>query len=141
WQLALAAVVAVAVVAGGWRAMGARRVQQAAQQQAAAEHAQPVVELARTDVVQAEVRELRRGLPVSGSIKAVNSAFVKARVPGDMQELTLREGDTVRAGQVVARIDRVEGQARLKQAQEQADAAKAQIDIAERQFNNNKALV
>lgn len=141
WQLALAGVVAVAVVAGGWRAMGARRVPQAAQQQAAAEHAQPVVELARTDVVQAEVRELRRGLPVSGSIRAVNSAFVKARVPGDLQELTLREGDTVRAGQVVARIDRVEGQARLKQAQEQADAAKAQIDIAERQFNNNKALV
>jgi len=99
------------------------------------------VELATTDVVKAEVRELRRGLPVSGSIKAVNSAIVKARVPGELQELTLREGDAVKAGQVVARIDRVEGQARLKQAQEQADAAKAQIDIAERQFNNNKALV
>ena len=29
----------------------------------------------------------------------------------------------------------------MKQAQEQADSAKAQIDIAQRQWNNNKALV
>jgi RND family efflux transporter MFP subunit len=42
---------------------------------------------------------------------------------------------------VIARIDPTEGQARLKQAQQQADAAQAQIDIAERQYTNNKALV
>ena len=48
-----------------------------------AAQAQPVVELAATDVVRAELRELQRGLPVSGSLKAVNSAFVKARVPAN----------------------------------------------------------
>ena len=141
WQAIAAVAVAAVVAVGGWRAMGARHAQQAAQAQLAAQKAQPVVELAATDVVRAEQRELRRGLPVSGSIKAVNSAFVKARVPGELQELVLREGDPVKAGQVVARIDRIEGQARLNQAQQQADAAKAQIDIAERQFSNNKALV
>jgi RND family efflux transporter MFP subunit len=141
WQIGVAGVLVAAVVLGGWRVMGARRDRLAAQEQLASQKAQPVVELATTDVVKAEVRELRRGLPISGSIKAVNSAFVKARVPGELQELTLREGDAVNAGQLVARIDRVEGQARLNQAQQQADAAKAQIDIAERQFNNNKALV
>lgn len=138
----IAAAVVVAVVAvGGWRVIGAKRAQQAAQAQLAAQKAEPTVELAASDVVKAEVRELRRGLPISGSLKAMNSAFVKARVPGELQGLALREGDTVQAGQVVARIDRVEGQARLQQAQQQADAAKAQIDIAERQWNNNKALV
>lgn len=138
----IATAVVVAVVAvGGWRVIGAKRTQQAAQAQLAAQKAEPTVELAASDVVKAEVRELRRGLPISGSLKAMNSAFVKARVPGELQGLALREGDTVQAGQVVARIDRVEGQARLQQAQQQADAAKAQIDIAERQWNNNKALV
>ena len=137
----IVAVVLVLAALGGWRAMGARQAQLATQAQLAAQKAQPVVELAAGDVVRAEVRELRRGLPVSGSIRAVNSAYVKARVPGELQELKLREGDAVQAGQVVARIDRVEGQARLKQAEEQADAARAQIEIAERQFNNNKALV
>jgi RND family efflux transporter MFP subunit len=100
-----------------------------------------VVELAQTDVVAAQLRELQRGLSVSGSLKAVNSAFVKARLPGELQGLVVREGDTVRAGQVIARVDPTEAGARLLQAQRQADAAKAQIDIAERQWNNNKSLV
>ncbi|HVE52225.1 MAG TPA: efflux RND transporter periplasmic adaptor subunit [Ramlibacter sp.] len=112
-----------------------------AEAQKLAQPAQPTVELAASDVVRAEQRELQRGLPVSGSLKAVNSAFVKARVAGELQGLVLREGDAVRAGQVVARVDATEGRARLKQAQDQAEAAKAQIDISERQFNNNKALV
>jgi RND family efflux transporter MFP subunit len=140
WHGIVAGVLVLGALAG-WRVMGARQAQQDAQASLAAQKAQAVVELAAGDVLRAEVRELRRGLPVSGSIRAVNSAFVKARVPGELQELRLREGDSVRAGQVIARIDRIEGQARLQQVREQADAAKAQIDIAERQFNNNKALV
>jgi RND family efflux transporter MFP subunit len=137
----VAALVLLLVAVGAWRAVGARRAVQVAQEQVATQRAQPVVELAAADVVRAEVRELQRGLPVSGSLKAVNSAFVKARTAGELQGLTLREGDAVRVGQVVARVDPAEGQSRLKQAQEQADAARAQIDIAERQWNNNKALV
>jgi RND family efflux transporter MFP subunit len=53
----------------------------------------------------------------------------------------VREGDTVKAGQLIALIDPTEYDARLRQAQQQADAAQAQIDIAQRQFDNNKALV
>jgi len=141
WRWALVALLAVVVVIGGGRAIQARRTQQVADAALAAQRTQPVVELAATDVVRAESRELQRGLPVSGSLRAVNSAFLKARVPGELQGLTLREGDTVQAGQVVARIEARESQARLQQAREQADAAKSQIDIAERQFSNNKALV
>jgi RND family efflux transporter MFP subunit len=58
-----------------------------------------------------------------------------------LQELSVREGDRVQAGQVIARIDPGEYQARVRQAQQQADAAKAQVDIAQRQFDNNQALV
>jgi RND family efflux transporter MFP subunit len=136
WLLAglLVALVLVAL----WRTMAARHTQQVA---VPAAMAQPVVELAATDVVRAETRELQRGVPVSGSLKAVNSAYVKARAAGELQGLAVREGDPVRAGQVIAQIDPAEGRARLKQAQEQADSAKAQIDIAERQWANNKALV
>jgi RND family efflux transporter MFP subunit len=141
WKPLVGVVLVAAVVAGGWRTIAARRAEQQAQVQAATQRAQPMVELASADVVRAEVRELQRALPISGSLKAVDSAFVKARVAGELQGLALREGDPVRAGQVVARVDPTEGRARLKQAQEQADAAKAQIDIAQRQYDNNKALV
>ncbi|ROZ75353.1 efflux RND transporter periplasmic adaptor subunit [Ramlibacter sp. WS9] len=123
------------------RALSARKAQQEAVAQASVAKAQTVVELAATDVVKAEVRELSQGLPISGSLKAVNSALVKARAAGELQGLTVREGDLVKAGQVIARVEATEHTARVKQAQEQADSAKAQIDIAQRQWDNNKALV
>jgi RND family efflux transporter MFP subunit len=133
------AVVLLAVVAGALRALSAR--QQRAAAEAAAPKAQAVAELAPTDVLKLQDIELTQGLPVSGSLRAVNSAVVKARVAGELHGLTVREGDTVTAGQVIARIDATEYQARLRQAQQQAEAARAQIDIAQRQWDNNQALV
>jgi RND family efflux transporter MFP subunit len=138
----LALVVVVALIAwGAFRSYSARQAQQEALAQATTAREQTVVELATTDVARAAVRQLTRGLPVSGSIKAVNSAVVKARAAGELQDLTVREGDVVQAGQVLARVESTEYAARVQQAQEQADAAKAQIDIALRQWENNKALV
>jgi len=136
-------VLALVVVLVGFsvtRALSVRRAQQAAVAQAGAK-AQTVIELAASDVAQAQTRELAQGLAISGSLKAVNSAIVKARAAGELQGLSVREGDRVHAGQVLARIESTEYDARMRQAQEQADAAKAQIDIAQRQYDNNKALV
>ncbi len=135
------ALVAVLLAAGVMRALSARKEQQATVARAAQQKVQAAVELAPTDVVKAQQRDLAQGLPVSGSLRAVNSALVKARVAGELQGLTVREGDTVKAGQLIARVDATESQARVRQAQQQADAARSQIDIAQRQFDNNKALV
>lgn len=138
----LALIVVVALIAwGAFRSYSARQAQQEALLQAGAAREQSVVELAATDVTRAAVRQLTRGLPISGSIKAVNSAVVKARAAGELQDLTVREGDVVRSGQVLARVESTEYAARVQQAQEQADAARSQIDIALRQWENNKALV
>jgi len=99
------------------------------------------VELAAGDILTVQPRLLQQGVPLSGSLKSVASAMVKAKVAGELRELSVREGDRVRAGQVIARIDPAEYQARLRQAEQQAGAARAQIDIAQRQYDNNKALV
>lgn len=134
---AVALIVAL-LVTGVLRALSARKAQQ---QALATQAVETVVELAPTDVVQVKTRELSQGLAIAGALKAVNSAVLKARVPGELQGLTVREGDRVQAGQVIAHVDPTEYQARLRQATEQADAAKAQIEIAQRQFDNNRALV
>jgi RND family efflux transporter MFP subunit len=99
------------------------------------------IELSTSDVVQAQKMDMVLGLPVSGTLKASQSAMVKARVAGELLDLVVREGDLVQAGQVIARIDPTEYQARERQAKQQADAALAQVDIAQKQFDNNKALV
>ncbi|CAN5546236.1 efflux RND transporter periplasmic adaptor subunit [soil metagenome] len=138
---AIAAVVVALLATGVFRAIKARKAQQAAVAEAAANKVQVAVELASGDVVTARTRELAQGLPISGSLRAFNSAVVKARVAGELQGLAVREGDTVKAGQVIARVDPIESQSRMRQAQQQAESAKTQIDIAQRQYDNNKALV
>ncbi len=107
----------------------------------AATGASAALELAPGDVFTARTQSLQLGLPVSGTLKATQTAMVKARVAGELMDLVVREGDAVKAGQVLARIDPTEYQARWRQAQQQADAARAQMDIAQKQFDNNEALV
>jgi len=100
-----------------------------------------VLELAAEDVLIARSETVTLGLPVSGTLRATQTALVKARVAGELMELAVREGDAVRAGQVLARIDPTEYQARWRQARQQADSARAQMDIAQKQYDNNAALV
>ncbi len=137
----LVALLIVLLASGVWRALSNRQAQQEAVAKLAGERAQTVVELGSDDVVEVKSRELALGLPISGALKAVNSAIVKARVAGELQDLTVREGDTVHAGQVIARVDASEYQARVRQAQQQGESAKAQVDIARRAFDNNRSLV
>jgi membrane fusion protein, multidrug efflux system len=139
WFWALAVVMLVAW--GALRAVSSKKDQQLALAAAAAAKEQRSVELAPTDVVRAGMREVLQGLPVSGALRAVNSAVIKARVSGELRELTVREGDFVKAGQVIARIDASEYQSRVQQASEQAASAKAQVEVVQRQYDNNKALV
>lgn len=138
WAIAVIVLLLLATAVVG--ALSARKTQQQALA-ASADKTQTLVELAATDVVQAQTRELSQGLAVSGTLKAVNSAVVKARVAGELQGLSVREGDFVKAGQVLARIEASEYQSRVRQFQEQAGSAQAQIDIVQRQYDNNQALV
>jgi RND family efflux transporter MFP subunit len=135
--------VSLAVVAGvGMRLVASNKAKKEVLESQQAALKVPVsLELGAADLVRANTVELTRTLPVSGPIKAVSSAFVKARVAGELQGLTVREGDMVKAGQVLARVDSTEYQARTRQAQQQAESAKAQVDIARRSFENNRKLV
>ncbi len=136
---ALALLVAALLGTRLWQAAQSRKADAAAASAAAS--APPTLELAAADVLTVGHTELTRGIEVSGALRAVRSAFVKARVAAEVKSVAVREGDTVRAGQVVAQLDTVEFDWRLRQAEQQALAAKAQLDIAQRQLDNNKALV
>jgi RND family efflux transporter MFP subunit len=99
------------------------------------------IELSGNDIAVAQTMTMTQGVRVTGTLKAVRTAMVKSRVAGELVMLELREGDPVKMGQIVARVDNTEYLARQRQAQQQAEAARAQVDVAQRQFDNNNALV
>ena len=93
------------------------------------------------DVAYVERRPLDRWLPVSGTLQAVRQAVVKAKIAGDVEALTVREGEAVRAGQKLARIDSPDLAARLAERQGALESARAQLALAEKTRSMNLRLL
>lgn len=93
------------------------------------------------DIVPVTSGPLSRGIDVSGSVQVLRSALVKAKVAGEIIAVEAREGEPVRAGQILVRLDATDAELRLRQAQQQVASAQAQWDIARRALTNNQALV
>ena len=137
WVILLVVVVAIAGLV--LRTLKLRKDEQAAVAAAAA--VPTVLELNANDLVVVQPLDLQRTLTISGGLKAVNSAFVKAKVAAELKALNVREGDAVKAGQVIGQLDTSEFDLRLRQVEQTALAAKAQVDVAQRTLTNNRALV
>ncbi len=86
-------------------------------------------------------------IEVVGTVRARTSALVLARIPGTVCELHVREGDRVRKGQLLARLDSQESTAQataalaaIDEARRGLDEARAQRTLAEATFTRFKAL-
>lgn len=71
-------------------------------------------------------REAEEGLVSSGTVEATE-AQLGFQATGRIVAVEAREGDRVRAGQVLARLDPAEVEARRRQAAAQVEAARAQV--------------
>ncbi len=121
------AVLAVALLASG-AAIGLRRSAAPAPE---AQPAETVIELAADDLAVSEAGEIQKILPITGALRAVSQAVVKAKVAGEIAEVLVKEGDAVGAGQLMARIDETEYRARLNERQATHEASRAQAKFAE----------
>ena len=75
-------------------------------------------------------QDIRVSVNAIGSIAASNTAIVHAQVSGVLQSLQFKEGQQVRAGQLLAQIDPRAFQATLAQAEGALARDKAQLDGA-----------
>lgn len=138
-------VVALAGALGFWlwsRPPGPRAVSPPPPAPASATTPSPAaLELMPADIVLVTEGPLSRSIDVAGSVQAVRSALVKAKVAGEIVAIEAREGEAVRVGQTLVRQDATDADLRLRQAQQQVASAQAQLDIARRALTNNQALV
>jgi RND family efflux transporter MFP subunit len=136
------ALIALAALGLGGRSYMAKRGAAEAAAPATAAAIKPAkLELLASDLITVNTQSLNKTLPITGAVRAQNVSQLKAKVPGDLMQLLVREGESVKKGQVVARIDATDYQTRATQARNSYLAAKGQIDIAQRSYDNNKALV
>lgn len=92
------------------------------------------------EVVQPQRLALERSLEFSGPLVAPGTVVLRAKAAGTLSQLLVAEGDRVRAGQVLGRIELAELDGRLGERQAQLAAAQAQLQQAERQHGNNERL-
>lgn len=99
------------------------------------------LELSAVDIGTVEPRVLARSLPISGSISPVVQATVKAKVGGEIEVVTVREGQDVRAGDVIARVDTRNLQAQFDREQAAVEKARADLDLATLNRDKNRTLL
>ena len=108
----------------------------------AAKGKEPVtLEFAPNDLARIEAKPLARWLPVSGTVQPVRQATVKAKVSGDVRQITVREGESVQSGQLLARIDTADLEAKLIERMGALESARAQLGLAEKTRATNTALL
>lgn len=140
-SLKIVMIVVLALVAAGvvWTVMG----DQAATTPGEGTTTAPVapLELAAVDVAVVEPRVLTRVIPLSGSISPVVQATVKAKVSGEVEAVTVREGQDVKAGDVIARIDTRNLQAQYERELAAVEKARAELELAKLNRDKNRVLL
>jgi membrane fusion protein, multidrug efflux system len=86
------------------------------------------------EVAIVEVRPLSETLHLVGSLTAVESTEIQAEIAGKIEEIRFLEGEQVRAGQILFRLDDRELRAQLNEA-------RARTELAKRDLERGRALM
>lgn len=115
-------VIVIAVVA--WRVLGSTR--------RATVPAQPIEPIAvPVEVAPVTTRTLVDTVTAGGTVEAVEDVTVTSKIPGRVAAVYAQEGDAVRAGQVLVRLDSTELATQVQQVEANLQAARARLAMLE----------
>lgn len=120
-----------ATLAAFLAACGGGSPSEAAGSRAPAERSLPV------QVLEVERRDLSRVINISGPVEPLRTIRLAARTEGVLTEVLVEEGDPVREGQLLARIDVREQQAELARARARLHEKQANFERMERLKERN----
>ncbi len=129
---------AAGLLAAAFAAFWLNHAKSAALAQAAAA---PTIEFAASDLVEPQTREMRVAISITGTLAPRNWTTVKAKVSGELKTILVREGESVKPGQVLARIDTQDAQARLDEKVADLEGGRAQLALAQKNRANSLALL
>ncbi len=109
----------------------------AACQQKAAEAPEPVRPV---KVVTVDASAATREIVFSGSVRARTESQIGFRIPGKIVERRVSVGDTVEAGEILARLDTADLALAVRSAEANLAAARAGQDVAAAALQRNQAL-
>jgi RND family efflux transporter MFP subunit len=100
----------------------------------------PSVTLAATDVATPQLMPLEDAIPVTGNLEPLERAEVRARLEGDVVQVFVREGQPVRAGQLLARFDAGDQAGNARSADADVAAARSELGTAQWTLDQNREL-
>lgn len=98
------------------------------------------VTLAPADIASPRRAPLEDAIPVTGSLAPLERAELRARLEGDLVAVTVREGEPVRAGQLLARFEAVEEAGEQRSAQADVAAARSVLSTAQWNLEQTREL-
>jgi RND family efflux transporter MFP subunit len=100
-----------------------------------------VVQVGQENVATVTTETLSTGPLISGTLMADREATVRAEVSGSILEVTAREGQPIRRGQLLARIEDQALSDAVSSAQSAVRFAEQALELAEREAKRSEALV
>ena len=118
--------------------MQARKADEAKRE--AEKNAPKILALAATDIYVLDSKPVAQTLTVTGTLEPMAQGVAKARALGMLMGATKREGDSVRAGEVLGQVDSADLRMRVTQQESLRAQAQAQLDVASKNREAQKSL-
>jgi multidrug efflux pump subunit AcrA (membrane-fusion protein) len=139
-KIMLAAVGVIVLLGGGAVAWKARAPASTANGHMASKAAPHSLELIAAEVHTIRPRGLVDVVRFTGTTQPIDQTIVKSRVAGRLADVLVREGDRVTEGQVLARFETTELQARVNERQSALEAARADARWTARDRSDKETL-
>jgi len=93
----------------------------------------------KVTIEEVALRDIRETVPASGKIFPATEVKISSDVSGEIVELYVKEGDSVVAGQILAKIDPDAYQSQVERGVASVNSAKAQLANSKAQIENLRA--
>jgi membrane fusion protein (multidrug efflux system) len=96
--------------------------------------------LGASDIYRVTRGPIEAGLPIAGDLRPIETVTVRSRIDGVLENVAVREGQSVRAGALLAQFESTEQESALRSAEADRLAAKGDFDTQKWNYEQSQEL-